>query len=80
MRGTSETYLEVLVGGFLVFPGHGGWRATGEVAGTTEENGSGTDSNHGVEEDLGALTWGRKSAGSVGTKGNPVGCNGGSVE
>ena len=79
-RGAAGSHLKVLVGGFLVFPGHGGWSATGEVAGTTEENSSGTDSCHGVEENLGTLTWGWKSAGSVGAKGNPVGYNDRSVE
>lgn len=68
-----RTHLEVFVGRFLVFSGHGVWGvALGEVTSTTEEDASSANAEQGVEEDLSTLTWRRKGTGTVRTESNPV--------
>lgn len=68
-------YLEVLLTGLLPFLCHGaGPDGAGEHA-REGEDGKGThDDGRGEEEDVAALIRGRGSAGTVGTKGNVVGC------
>lgn len=73
-RTTNTTNLEVLVACFLVFPVHGAWGALGKVAGKAEDDACSGNTEHGVGEDLGAFTWRRKGAGTVGSKSNPVSC------
>ena len=68
-------YLEVLLTGLLPFLGHGA-RPNGAGEHAREgEDGKGThDDGRGEEEDVTALIRRRGSAGTVGTKGNVVGC------
>jgi hypothetical protein len=67
------TYLKVVIGSLLVLLGHSRRSATGEEAGSAEDNTSGTESSHDVHEDLHVLAWRCLSTGTVRAESDPVG-------
>ena len=69
------THPQVLVGLLLVLLGHGGWWTLGEVADGSEDTEGCCDTDHGVGEDLPALSWWSLGAWSVWAKGDPVSCD-----
>jgi hypothetical protein len=71
----SITHLQVLFGGLLPLLGHGaGSDGVGKHARESEQGESSSNAAGRDEEDLAALTWRRRSAGTVGTKGDVVCC------
>lgn len=71
----TSTHLHVLLGGLLPLLGHGaGPDGAGKHAGEGENGDGGGDAAGGDEEDVAALIRGRWSSGTVGAKGNEVGC------
>jgi len=75
MKPQSEiTHPQVLVGSLLELLGHGGWLALGESADSSEDTEGDGDTNHGVSENLPALSWWSLGAWAVWTESNPVGC------
>jgi hypothetical protein len=66
-------YQSVFVGGLLPLLGHGLGLGLGEIVDGVEDEDGGDGKLSDLQEDLQALTLGGLSAGTVRTKGNPVG-------
>lgn len=71
--GRKSTYQSVLIAGLLPLLGHGLGLGLGEVVDGVEDGDRGSGELSNLEEDAETLTLGGLGAGTVRTKGNPVG-------
>jgi hypothetical protein len=73
--GFGLLLLQVLVGSLLPFLGHGLGRGTSSETDSVEGGERDTDTDQGVEEDLGALTGRGSGTGTVRAESDVVGCS-----
>jgi hypothetical protein len=70
----SEAYLEILIGRFLPFFGHGSWRRPGERMKNKEKGSRNSEADPGVQEDLFPFSRRGLGAWTMRTKCNPPSC------
>lgn len=70
--GMTQTHLHVLVRCLLVLLGHGGWGTLGERADSGEDTERDGHTDHGVCENLDALSWWILGAWAVWSESDPV--------
>jgi hypothetical protein len=69
-----DAYLEIFVGGFLPFLGHGLWWRTGERVDKKEKDSRNGNPDSSVQKDSDPFTRWCLSTGTMGAKSNPPGC------